>query len=211
MATDEQQLVALDSLIVPRLSTVSGEDGSGHTCLAPSLVTMEDYFDRVLANAGVQTLADMKFIDFCTAPSLLSFPVRQCFFLAVLVIFLYFNHALFYFITFSRTFHLLSWRRALYLTPVPTSAGLYKSRAEEQALPHCFSTKPCVTQSARVACAKEASRMYSFLPVLRKSLRTAQRRSLYRWLGVFVPRLASCRAGAAVCSSRQIILSIISH
>jgi hypothetical protein len=93
--TDGQQLVALDGLVVPRLPTVSGEDGSGHARLAPILVTKEDYFDRVLANAGFLTLAEMKFFDFCTAPWL-SIPVRQCFFLAVKALFLYFNHELFF-------------------------------------------------------------------------------------------------------------------
>ncbi len=85
--TDGQQLVALDGLVVPRLPTVSGEDGSGHARLAPILVTKEDYFDRVLANAGFQTLAEMKFFDFCTAPWL-SIPVRQCFLFTILALFL---------------------------------------------------------------------------------------------------------------------------
>ena len=85
--TDAQQLFALDGLVVPRLPTVSGEDGSGHACLAPILVTMEDYLDRVLAKAGVQALAEMNFLDFCTTP-LLSIPVRQCFLLTVLALFL---------------------------------------------------------------------------------------------------------------------------
>jgi hypothetical protein len=80
--TAGQQLVALDGLVVPRLPTVRGADGSGHARLAPILVTKDDYFDRVLSKAGFQTLEEMKFLDFCASP-FYSIPVRQCFLLAV--------------------------------------------------------------------------------------------------------------------------------
>ena len=73
--TDAQQLVALNGLAVPRVPVTGGAEGNYRT-LAPSMLTT-DVFRDLLETAGVQTLVEMSFEEFCIAP-FRSCPVSQC-------------------------------------------------------------------------------------------------------------------------------------
>jgi hypothetical protein len=77
--TDAQQLVALNGLAVPRVPVAGAEGSNDHHTLAPSLLTREEFRDRVLETAGVQTLVEMSYDDFCKAPAF-SVPVSRFFY-----------------------------------------------------------------------------------------------------------------------------------
>ena len=74
--TDAQQLVSLNGLAVPRVPVTGGAEGGNDHTLAPSMLTL-DVFRDLLETAGVQTLVEMSFEEFCIAP-FRSCPVSQC-------------------------------------------------------------------------------------------------------------------------------------
>ena len=77
--TDAQQLVALNGLAVPRVPVAGAEGSNDHHTLEPRLLTTDEFRDRVLETAGVQTLVEMSYDDFCKAPAF-SIPVSRFFY-----------------------------------------------------------------------------------------------------------------------------------